>query len=70
MIDWASIFDETKVAKGASEIEIASFAREFSRPLSENEIAEIKAEFLKSKIDVELHNPATWVLPNRPLPGT
>ncbi|HEX8177235.1 MAG TPA: SMI1/KNR4 family protein [Pyrinomonadaceae bacterium] len=70
MIDWTSVFDETQVAKGATGAEGAAFAKDFALPLSENEIAEIKADLLKAKIDVQLYDPAKWVLPNKPLPET
>lgn len=68
MIDWISIFDETQIARGASESEVASLARDFSRPLSEKEIVEIRADLLKTKTDIQLYDPAKWFLPSKPLP--
>jgi len=68
MIDWISIFDEAQIAKGASEDEIACFVTEFPKPLSETELATTKTDLLKLKLDIEVYNPAKWILPNKPFP--
>lgn len=68
MVNWSSIFDEMQIAKGASETEVIAFAKDFALPLSEKEIAEVRADLLKSKMDVERYDPSKWIIPSKPLP--
>ena len=68
MIEWASIFDDFQIEKGASEDEIAAFAKNFAAPLSAQDINDIRASTPENLSADELCNQSIWRLPNKPFP--
>jgi hypothetical protein len=74
MTDWATLFDESGPAQGATDEEIASFVASVGGPLSPAEIEQIRLQDNPFPVDHPLHDayeppdPASWSLPTRPLP--
>jgi hypothetical protein len=74
-MDWSSIFDESRPAAGACDLEIDRFVASIGQPLSVEEIAQVnRSQQNPFPASDPLHrayrpfDPSVWMMPNRPVP--